>query len=94
MTIQTYIDGSFGGVVTSDVSGSLKRKGGASCGLGGAETLILETLIFDESQITSPANGNVPRWNDNCHTLSGEAGRAVVIIREKDDGKGTAAPVR
>lgn len=55
--------------------------------------MIVETLVFDESQITSPTNGNVPRWNDNCHTLSGEAGRAVVIIREKDDGCDNLKPL-
>ena len=23
---------------------------------------MIDTLVFDESQITSPINGNVPRW--------------------------------
>ena len=43
---------------------------------------VSDTLVFDESQITSPVNGNVPKWNDPTHTLSGEAGRAVVIIKD------------
>lgn len=43
--------------------------------------MIMDTMIFDESQITLPINGNKPRWNDPCHTLSIEAGRADVIIK-------------
>ena len=52
--------------------------------------IVVETLVFDEGQITCPTNGLHPKWGGLCHTLSGEAGRAVVIIREKDDdGEGT-----
>ena len=29
---------------------------------GGSEMLIVETLVFDESGITSPTNANVPKW--------------------------------
>ena len=32
-----------------------------------------ETLCFDETQITSPANGNNPQWNDPCHPLASTA---------------------
>lgn len=53
----------------------------ASMGMGGGYVpMVVDTLIFDESQITSPYNGNVPKWNDSCHTLSKEAGRAIVIV--------------
>jgi len=45
---------------------------------------MIKTLVFDSSQITSPTNGNVPKWGGACHTLSEECGRAVVIIREDD----------
>ena len=35
----------------------------ASMGMGGGYVpMIVDTLVFDESQITSPTNGNVPQW--------------------------------
>ena len=35
----------------------------ASMGLGGGYVpMIVDTLVFDESQITSPDNGNRPTW--------------------------------
>ena len=40
--------------------GTLKASGG-DIG-GGSETLILETMVFDETQITSPVNGSNPQW--------------------------------
>lgn len=43
--------------------------------------VIVDTLVFDESGITCPTNGNKPRWNDSCHSLTREAGRAVLISR-------------
>ena len=50
---------------------------------GGDETpkALVNTLVFDESGITCPTNGNKPKWNDSCHSLTREAGRAVVIIK-------------
>lgn len=41
----------------------------------------IDTLIFDESQITSPINGNNPQWGACCHTLSKDCGRIDVIIK-------------
>lgn len=49
---------------------------------GGNVPIVVETLVFDEGQITSPTNGNVPTWGGCCHSLSGNASRTVVIIRE------------
>lgn len=43
--------------------------------------VIVDTLVFDEANITCPTNGNKPKWNDPCHSLTGEAGRAVLIER-------------
>ena len=58
----------------------------AAMGMGGGYVpMIVDTLVFDESQITSPVNGNKPGWNDPCHTLSIEAGRADVIIRNNKE---------
>ena len=37
------------------------RANGATCG-GGGETLIVDTLVFDAAQITSPENGFHPQW--------------------------------
>ena len=61
---------------------SLRAKSG-SYG-GGSEVLVIDTLVFDESSITSPVNGNVPQWGGRCHTLSREAGRSVIIIKYED----------
>lgn len=47
--------------------------------------IVVETLVFDEGQITCPTNGLNPKWGGCCHALSGNAGRTVVIIREKND---------
>ena len=46
---------------------------------------MIETLVFDESQITCPTNGLNPKWNGLCHAITREAGRTVVIIREVND---------
>ena len=53
---------------------------------------IIDTLAFDEAQITSPTNGNNPQWGGCCHTLSKECGRIDVIIKyeqcyENSDGE-------
>ena len=29
---------------------------------GGSEVLVVETLVFNDTQITSPTNGNNPQW--------------------------------
>ena len=47
--------------------------------------MIVDTLVFDEGQITCPTNGLNPKWGGLCHTLSGNAGRTIVVIREKQD---------
>lgn len=47
--------------------------------------IVIDTLVFDEGQITCPTNGLHPTWGGQCHSLSGNAGRTVVIIRERDE---------
>ena len=47
--------------------------------------LVVETLVFDEAQITCPTNRVRPLWGGCCHTLSRDAGRSVVIIRTVED---------
>ena len=54
----------------------------ASMGLGGGYVpMIVDTMVFDEGQITCPTNGLNPQWNGQCHSLSGNAGRTVVIMK-------------
>lgn len=48
---------------------------------GRTPILVVQTLCFDESQITSPLNRNKPKWNDAYHSLTEEAARTVVIIK-------------
>lgn len=52
---------------------------------GGNIPIILDTLVFDESQITCPTNGLNPKWGGLCHSLTREAGRTVVIIKYEED---------
>lgn len=86
--VRTYIDCGYAELVETDcIGGTLKLKGGASCGQGGGETLILETLVFDEGQITCPTNGIHPKWNGMCHGLTLNAGRTVVVIREVSEAE-------
>lgn len=80
--IRTYAEKRFFKWQEDEVSVSLRAQSG-SYG-GGSEVLVVQTLVFDEAQITSPLNRNVPRWGGCCHTLSNEAGRTVVIIRHED----------
>ena len=42
--------------------------------------LVCDVLCFNEGQITSPTNGNNPKPNDPCHTLSATDGRAPTVI--------------
>lgn len=35
--------------------------------MGGSEVLVVETLVFDEGQITCPTNGLNPQWG-GCAT--------------------------
>jgi len=48
--------------------------------------MIVDTLVFDESQITSKLNYSHPTWGGQCHPLTSAAGRAIVVIKyEADD---------
>lgn len=52
---------------------------------GGNFPMIVDTLVFDESQITSKFNYSHPTWGGQCHPLTREAGRAIIIIRTAED---------
>ena len=41
---------------------------------------IVETLAFNTTQITSPTNGNNPKWNDPCHCLASTDHPPAVVI--------------
>ena len=43
--------------------------------------IVIDTMVFDAAQITSPTNGSRPQWGGHSHSLSGEAGRSLVIIK-------------
>lgn len=57
----------------TEVSPTIEMSGG---GGGGNLPMILDTLVFDESQITCPTNGLNPKWG-------GDATR----LREKPEGQ-------
>ena len=65
-------------VYESDVSPTIETGSGDG---GNNLPMVLDTLVFDEANITCPTNGNRPKWGDACHSLTKEAGRAVVIIK-------------
>ena len=44
--------------------------------------MVLQTLVFDLSQVTSKYNYSHPKWNDSCHPLTQEASRAIMIIKQ------------
>lgn len=48
------------GYKQDDVSVNLTVCGGSNG--GGSEVLVIETLVFDEGQITCPTNGLNPQW--------------------------------
>lgn len=60
MNIKTYTEKKFFEWHEDDTSVTLRERSG-SYG-GGSEVLVIDTLVFDESSITSPVNGNVPQW--------------------------------
>lgn len=46
-----------------------------------------KTVVFDETQITSPQNGNNPKPNDPCHPLAATAKPPVLCIQGKSIGR-------
>ena len=42
---------------------------------------IVETLPFDTTQVTSPQNGNNPKWGDPCHPLAAQGHPPTVICK-------------
>ena len=65
-------------VYESDVSPTIETGSGDG---GNNLPMVLDTLVFDEANITCPTNGNRPKWGDACHSLTKEAGRAIVVIK-------------
>jgi DNA (cytosine-5)-methyltransferase 1 len=41
--------------------------------------VVIETLPFDTTQVTSPQNGNNPKWGDPCHPLAAQGHTPTVI---------------
>ena len=62
--MKTYTEKRFFKWVEDEVSVSL-RASSASYG-GGSEVLVVDTLVFDESQITSRLNYSHPTWGGNA----------------------------
>lgn len=58
--MRTYTENRYGDYRETD-AGNTIRSNGASCG-GGSEVLVIETLVFDEGQITSPVEHSNPTW--------------------------------
>lgn len=57
-------------------------------GTNATPTVIVgKTVVFDETQITSPQNGNNPKPNDPCHPLAATAKPPVLCIQGKSIGR-------
>lgn len=71
-----------------DISGTIQAKSNGGQSLNYINPVCYdargngETLCFDETQITSPANGNNPQWNDHCHPLASTARPPTVICKK------------
>lgn len=46
---------------------------------------MVETLIADGAQITSPGNYSVPKWGGSCHPLTSACGNTILIVRYTDE---------
>ena len=46
--------------------------------------VIVEALPFDTTQVTSPQNGNNPKWGDPCHPLAAQGHPPTVIAKTYD----------
>ncbi len=44
---------------------------------------IVESLPFDTTQVTSPQNGNNPKWGDPCHPLAAQGHPPTVICKAR-----------
>lgn len=57
-------------------------------GTNATPTVIVgKTVVFDETQITSPQNGNNPKPNDPCHPLAATAKPPILCIQGKSIGR-------
>lgn len=43
--------------------------------------IVVDTLVFDNAQITSKLNYSHPTWGGRCHPLTSAAGQAIVVIK-------------
>lgn len=57
---KTYSQIKYGEYAESERSVTLRRMSGDYG--GGSEVLVIDTLVFDEGQITCPTNGLHPKW--------------------------------
>ena len=53
--------------------------------------MIVDTLVFDTTEVTSPGNWSRPTWGGCCHPLASGAHPPAVVIRTEDDEKQTDA---
>lgn len=57
-------------------------------GTNATPTVIVgKTVVFDETQITSPQNGSNPKPNEPCHSLANTAKPPVLCIQGKSIGR-------
>jgi len=59
-------------IVSSEISGTLRANPGSGWRSNGTpvEAVVMQNVVWDTTNITSPQNGSNPRPNDPCHTLA------------------------
>ena len=78
MIMAAYTCREFGRYENTDVSSCLRVKEP----YGGGETLVVDALPFDTTQITSDKNWSHPKYGDPCHPLAQNQHPPSVVIKE------------
>lgn len=55
------------------------------------QTFIAQSIPFDTTQVTSPQNGNNPKWGDPCHPLAATGHPPCVVCAAFKAGQGAQA---
>ena len=63
----------------SDIGATIRTPSGGDSTLA---NVVAEVLPFDTTQVTSPKNGNNPKWGDPCHPLAAQGHPPTVCCKE------------
>jgi len=73
----------YSGIYEAETSRTLDQNGGSpACNQGGM-AVVQSILPFDTTQITSPQNGNNPKYGDPCHPLCSTAHVPAIVEKQQ-----------